>query len=187
LRMRPDRIILGEMRRKEEAMVLFEAMHTGHSVYATLHANTVSETLSRLTNPPLDVPANLLGAVNLNVVMFRDRRKGIRRVYQIGEFIVSEDRAEANILYRWVPEQDKIIKHSESSRLFEEIGRNTGMSRTDLNKNLDEKRRVINWLVEKNIRALGDFGKVMNLYYSDKELLMKYIKQNNLKALLGRW
>ncbi len=186
LRMRPDRIILGEMRRKEEAMVLFEAMHTGHSVYATLHANTVSETLSRLTNPPLDVPANLLSAVNLNVVMFRDRRRGIRRVYQIGEFVVSEDRAEANILYRWVPEQDKIIKHSESSQLFEEIGRNTGMSRTDLNKDLDEKRRVINWLLEKNIRALGDFGKVMNLYYSDKELLMKHIKQNNINTLLGR-
>src|SRR3989344_5312935 len=31
LRMRPDRIILGEIRKQEEATVLFEAMHTGHS------------------------------------------------------------------------------------------------------------------------------------------------------------
>src|SRR3989344_1588968 len=46
LRMRPDRIVLGEMRRKEEAMVLFEAMHTGHSVYATVHADTAPETIS---------------------------------------------------------------------------------------------------------------------------------------------
>ena len=72
--MRPDRIVLGEMRRQEEAMVLFEAMHTGHSVYATLHADSAAETISRLTNPPLNVPPNLLKAVNLNVVMFRDRR-----------------------------------------------------------------------------------------------------------------
>src|SRR3989344_2782881 len=36
LRMRPDRIILGEMRKKDQAEVLFEAMHTGHSVYATV-------------------------------------------------------------------------------------------------------------------------------------------------------
>ncbi|MFH1470377.1 MAG: ATPase, T2SS/T4P/T4SS family, partial [Candidatus Micrarchaeota archaeon] len=38
LRMRPDRIVVGEIRRQREAEVLFEAMHTGHSVYATIHA-----------------------------------------------------------------------------------------------------------------------------------------------------
>ena len=62
LRMRPDRIILGEMRKKEEAMVLFEAMHTGHSVYATVHANNAEETVNRLTNPPIEVPKALLPA-----------------------------------------------------------------------------------------------------------------------------
>ena len=40
LRMRPDRIIMGEIRKQKEAEVLFEAMHTGHSVYGTLHADT---------------------------------------------------------------------------------------------------------------------------------------------------
>jgi len=47
LRMRPDRIIVGEIRRKAEAEVLFEAMHTGHSVYGTLHANNVKETINK--------------------------------------------------------------------------------------------------------------------------------------------
>src|SRR3989338_4302680 len=59
LRMRPDRIIVGEIRRKKEAEVLFEAMHTGHSVYGTLHANNVRETINRLTNPPIDLPKQL--------------------------------------------------------------------------------------------------------------------------------
>ena len=59
LRMRPDRIILGEIRRQRDAEVLFEAMHTGHSVYATLHADSVAETISRLINPPINVPSNL--------------------------------------------------------------------------------------------------------------------------------
>ncbi|HII65635.1 TPA: CpaF family protein, partial [Candidatus Woesearchaeota archaeon] len=45
LRMRPDRIIVGEIRRREEAEVLFEAMRTGHSVYATLHANNAHEVI----------------------------------------------------------------------------------------------------------------------------------------------
>jgi len=70
LRMRPDRIIVGEVRRQREAEVMFEAMHTGHSVYTTLHANTADETIRRLVNPPIEVPTTMLEAVHLNVVMY---------------------------------------------------------------------------------------------------------------------
>ena len=79
LRMRPDRIIVGEIRRKAEAEVLFEAMHTGHSVYGTLHANNVKETINRLTNPPIDLPKQILSALSLIVVQHINRRTGRRR------------------------------------------------------------------------------------------------------------
>lgn len=180
LRMRPDRIVLGEMRRKEEAMVMFEAMHTGHSVYATMHANSAAETVSRLVNPPLSVPANLLDAVNLNVVMFRDRRRGIRRVLQVAEFEVRGDRADANIIYRWVPEGDRIIKHGESSRFFEDISRNTGMTMTEIDANLEEKKKILIWMTKNKLRSLTEIGKVMNHYYSDKAKLTKEIRKNNV-------
>ncbi|RYE91523.1 MAG: CpaF family protein, partial [Oxalobacteraceae bacterium] len=50
LRMRPDRIILGEVR-GEEAMDMLGAMNTGHEgSMATLHANTPREALTRLEN-----------------------------------------------------------------------------------------------------------------------------------------
>ncbi len=186
LRMRPDRIILGEMRRQQEAMVLFEAMHTGHSVYATLHADSASETISRLTNPPLNIPPNLLKAVNLNVVMFRDRRRGMRRISQIAEFEVGSDRAEANILYRWIPEEDKIVKHSESSRFFEDLSRNTGMSQSEMGKNLTVKKSILDWLVKNNIRELNDFGKVIRMYYADEWMLSDLMKKNDVKKILGR-
>ena len=186
LRMRPDRIILGEMRREEEARVLFEAMHTGHSVYATLHANSTAETISRLTNPPLNVPPNLLNTVNLNVVVFRDRKKGIRRILQVSEFESNKEDATANILYRWIPEGDKIIKHSESSRFFEDITRNTGMSQREIDQNLEEKKRIILWLIKNKIRDLNDFGKVMNHYYHNKEELIKSISKNDIKNILEK-
>jgi len=185
LRMRPDRIILGEMRRHEEAMVLFEAMHTGHSVYATVHADSASETISRLVNPPINVPANLLKAVNLNVVMFRDRRRGIRRISQIAEFESSDNEARAQVLYRWSPEEDKMIKHSESSRFFEDINRHTGMSDTDIKKDLGEKRKILSWLVDNKIRSLPEFGAIMNFYYRDKAALIKAIDKNDKKTVLG--
>lgn len=186
LRMRPDRIILGEMRKEKEAMVLFEAMHTGHSVYATVHADTAAETISRLVNPPLNVPPNLLKGVNLNVVMFRDRRKGIRRTSQIAEFEAEKLGAKANVLYRWVAERDEIVKHSESSRFFEDISRNTGMSESEINSELTEKKKILEWLIKSNIRGLEDFGNVMNLFYRNKELLMKAISQNNKELIFKK-
>ncbi len=185
LRMRPDRIILGEMRRKEEAMVLFEAMHTGHSVYATLHADSAAETISRLTNPPLSVPPNLLKAVNLNVVMFRDRRKGIRRVLQVAEFESDQDLTSANILYRWISEGDKIVKHSKNSKFFEDLSRITGMSDNEIRKNMDYKRGILEWMIKNKIRSLEDFGKVMNIYYSNSEELDRIISKNDIKRITG--
>lgn len=186
LRMRPDRIILGEMRRREEAMVLFEAMHTGHSVYATLHADSAPETISRLVNPPLSVPANLLKAVNLNVVMFRDRRKGIRRVMQVAEFEAEKEGARANILYRWISDSDQIVKHSQSLRFFEDVGRNTGMSQTQIEKDLKEKKEILSWLVKNNIRSLEEFGRVMNFYYRDRNYLISAIKRGDKTAILQK-
>ncbi|HLC54082.1 MAG TPA: type II/IV secretion system ATPase subunit [Candidatus Nanoarchaeia archaeon] len=185
LRMRPDRIILGEMRKHDEAMVLFEAMHTGHSVYATVHADSATETISRLVNPPLNVPPNLLKSVNLNVIMFRDRRKGIRRVLQVAEFDADKDSAKANLIYRWLPEEDRMIKHSDSSRFFEDMQRNTGMSQAEITRELVEKKRILDWMIKHNIRNINDFGKMMIAYYRDKAALRKAIEKDDPQSILG--
>lgn len=183
LRMRPDRIILGEIRRARDAEVLFEAMHTGHSVYATVHADTIGDTIRRLVNPPIEVPPNMLGVVNLNVVMFRDRRKGIRRVYQVGEYILAEEEEKStvkpNIMYRWKPETDKIVPHSSSLRLFDELNRHTGLSPKEINSQLAEKKKILEWMVKNNVRSIEDVGSVMMGYYMDYESLLKKIQSRN--------
>lgn len=182
LRMRPDRIILGEMRRKEQAEVLFEAMHTGHSVYATVHADSVTATIQRLTNPPIEVPANLLGAVNLVVVMFRNRRINKRRIYQVGEFLPSEKEHEAsinsNIIYRWNPSSDKVVPHQKPIRIFEELSRHTGMSQHEIEQDIALKEKILEWLVKKEVRDIKSVGSVMHAYYLDPDFVGKVVQKN---------
>lgn len=175
LRMRPDRIILGEIRKEKDAEVLFEAMHTGHSVYATVHADTIFETVRRLINPPINVPPNLLEAVNLVIVMFRDRKRGIRRVLQVGELMQSEGREKImpNVLYRWDSVEDRIVRHSESRRLIDDISRNTGMPLESLEKELLAKKSIIDWMVRNNIRDLRSIAGVVQDYYSDPASVSK--------------
>ncbi len=182
LRMRPDRIILGEMRRKAEAEVLFEAMHTGHSVYATLHADSVNETISRLINPPLSIPANLLGAVNLNIVMFRDRRHGIRRTFQIGEFKVTEEGEKTlvtgAILYRWKPGEDKIVMHGKPESFYEDLSRHTGLNESEIHADLKQKEAILLYLQKHNIRQVEQVGKIISEYYLNQENLLKVVNSN---------
>ncbi|HLD42364.1 MAG TPA: ATPase, T2SS/T4P/T4SS family [Candidatus Nanoarchaeia archaeon] len=177
LRMRPDRIILGEIRKGRDAEVLFEAMHTGHSVYATLHADSIGETIQRLIHPPINVPPNLLSAVNLNVVMFRDRRKGIRRIYQVGEFITETESAtpQPGILYRWKPESDAMVEHNKPTRFFDNLARHTGMTYAEIAKDLKIKEKILNYMVKHNLRDVQSVGKIMRKYYLDEKAVVSHV------------
>jgi archaeal flagellar protein FlaI len=183
LRMRPDRLIVGEIRREREAEVLFEGMHTGHSAYTTVHANTAQETIRRLTNPPINIPTTMLDAVHLNVVMFRNRRIGARRVLQLAEFISEKRSAEQefikpNILYRWKASTDDIIKHTESIRLYDELSLHTGLTTYEITDALKKKQAILDWMVKNNIRVIGDVGIIMAEYYKDSAIIEELVEKN---------
>lgn len=190
LRMRPDRIIMGEIRKQREAEVLFEAMHTGHSVYATLHADTCLQTITRLTNPPIDIPDSMLDSVHLNVVMFRDRRRGIRRTYEIGEFIQDTEvkdmiKFKPNILYRWNPREDEIIPVSDKNiELYEKIGAHTGLNANEVKEDIETKKKILEWLVNNKIRRANEVGRIMNRYYMDTESVITVVERNENPAIL---
>ena len=93
LRMRPDRIIVGEVR-GTEAYDMLQAMNTGHDgSMSTVHANTPRDALFRLENMVLMATANLplralraqiASAINI-VVQIERMRDGIRRIERICE------------------------------------------------------------------------------------------------------
>jgi len=183
LRMRPDRIIVGEIRRRREAEVLFEGMHTGHSAYTTVHANTAAETIRRLVNPPIEIPSNLLEAVHLNVVMFRNRRLGIRKMLQISEFIFErskggkEETIRPNLLYRWRPSTNKITKYADSIRLMDELNLHTGLSPSELTIELKTRKAILDWMVDFNIRSIQEVGQVMAQYYMEPDEIIKLVSK----------
>src|SRR5579875_1139369 len=88
LRMRPDRIILGEIR-SSEALDMLQAMNTGHDgSLSTIHANRPREALTRLENlvgmagvnlPAKAVRQQIAAAVHMIVQVSR-MRDGVRRI-----------------------------------------------------------------------------------------------------------
>jgi len=163
--MRPDRIIMGEIRRKEEAEVLMEAMHTGHSVYGTIHANNAEETIARLTNPPIDIPKEMIPAVSVILVQNRNRRTGTRRTLQIAEILPNGN---PRILMQMNVENDTLEKINSSEVLFERLKLYTGLSEDSLDKDLKKKAKVLNWMIKNNIENVDDVGAIISKYYSEK-------------------
>jgi len=93
LRMRPDRIIVGEVR-SGEALDMLQAMNTGHEgSLATAHANSPRDTLSRLETMVLmagmDLPHRAIReqiAAAIHLIVHQDRlRDGTRRVTSVSE------------------------------------------------------------------------------------------------------
>ena len=106
LRMRPDRIIVGEVR-GPEAFDLLQAMNTGHDgSMGTLHANTPREGLSRLesmitmggfTLPQRTIREMIVGSIDI-VIQASRLRDGTRKIVSItevmgleGDVIVTQD------------------------------------------------------------------------------------------------
>ena len=113
LRMRPDRIIIGEVR-GAEAFDMLQAMNTGHDgSMSTVHANTTRDALTRIENmvqmgnmglPSGAIRTQIVGAVDL-IVQIARQRDGGRRVIQVsdvcgleGEVVILNDIFEFEVL-----------------------------------------------------------------------------------------
>jgi pilus assembly protein CpaF len=110
LRMRPDRIILGECR-GSEAFEMLQAMNTGHDgSMSTLHANTPRDAIARVEsmvmmanlNQPLDaIRRTIVSAVQL-IVQINRLRDGSRKVTSISEVVGLEgDNVVMEEIYRF--------------------------------------------------------------------------------------
>lgn len=94
LRLRPDRIIIGEVR-GGEALEMIQAMTSGHAgSMSTLHANTTTDALNRLETlammSKIDLPLYALRAqvtsaidVIIQVTRFNDGRRGLTQVSEV--------------------------------------------------------------------------------------------------------
>ncbi|MDI3317467.1 MAG: CpaF family protein [Bacillota bacterium] len=133
LRMRPDRIIIGELR-GPEAFDWLTALNTGHDgALSTLHANSGADALERVANMVLmagtDLPyAAILQQVGagLDLVLHQARLgDGSRRVIEVSLVDVQEGRTQVRPLWRWNPRSGRLERQPQplTARLLQKATR----------------------------------------------------------------
>ncbi|WP_048152384.1 CpaF family protein [Thermococcus cleftensis] len=179
LRMRPDRIIVGEVR-GPEARTMFTAMNTGHDgCMGTIHANSARETIVRLESPPMSVPRIMIPALDIIImqVRFHSRKKGtIRRITEIAEISgIEAESVQLNKLYKYDPAKDELVPTGVPSRTLNNLAHHTGMSVAELELEKEKRKIILEWMVEQGIRSIDQVGYYIRQFYIDEEGLLKKI------------
>ncbi len=175
LRQRPDYIIVGEVRGKE-ASILFQAMATGHTGLATIHADNIEALIDRLTTPPINLPASLLE--NLNAIVFPARLKyknqfvrRVKYIYEVKGYDRKEGELKTLISAYWDPIKDTY--HMKKSILLGKLLDLLNIDEDTLKKELILRAKILNWLKKNNIVRYKEFIPYIHLYYSDIERLIE--------------
>lgn len=152
LRMRPDRIIVGEVRDSQEVKALINTMLAGQgkSSFATFHAQNSEEALIRMISlgiNPID-----LHALDLIIIQRRwskyeknGEQKDIRRVIEIAS-IKKEylGKPKIEILFAYDPKKDCLVrKNLFNSHVFEKICLSFDFDKKEFEQELEKRKKTL--------------------------------------------
>ncbi len=170
VRQRPDFIIVGEVRGKE-AYTMFQAMATGHLGLGTIHAESAKAVLQRLESEPMNIPRQMLSMIDALVVQSRIEIKGkparrIRTVTEVTGLDPKTKEIKTVEVFRWNAKTDSFIFSGESN-VLEKILEMKGQEEEDVQKELHQRKTILEWMAKNNIRRYTEVANVIREYNAD--------------------
>lgn len=176
MRQRPDYIIVGEIR-GAEAYTLFQSLATGHGGMSTLHADSVTAVIHRLETEPMNIPRTLITSLNVICIQQRLELKGspVRRTMVISEIIELDTETNeilTNELFHYEPQSDSYSSLGRSY-LLEKIADQTGRSMVEIHEDLEKRTRILDWMVDSDIRKFSEVTEIIRNFYNDPDAVYK--------------
>ncbi|MBA2862630.1 ATPase, T2SS/T4P/T4SS family [Methanococcus maripaludis] len=176
LRMRPDRIFVGEVR-GSEAHSLLVAMNTGHDgCSGTLHANSADEAIIRLVNPPMNVPKVMMSSIDfiINQQRIKRNKKTVRRILGVVEIGGSGENITKTELFKYDGISDSVVK-TGICMWEEDACQIAGITRDELMDDRINRKKVLKYMVNNNISDIRKVGDIIKQYQENPENVLKHI------------
>ena len=172
LRMRPDRIIVGEIRH-DEAFSLFTAFNTGHDgSLGTVHANSAEEAIVRVTSPPMNVPKVMMSGLNFIIIQHRlhDKKSGtIRRITEIAEVTgVLKGETKTQAIFKRDAKSDSLKRTKTQIKYLELLQEMTGVSAKEIEEELKKREMFLKKLTQKKGIKMKEITKNLKEYLMQK-------------------
>ena len=170
MRQRPEFILVGEVR-GVEAQTLFQAMNTGHTTFSTMHAGSVDAAIHRLESEPLNVPRNMVQALNIISVqaLVYHGTERFRRVQEIVE-IAGIDPATGNLrvnnVFVYDPVKDRFT-YTGRSQIYSDIAERRGWTREKLESEIQIRKNLLEEMKKQGVRDYISVATVFHAYNID--------------------
>lgn len=185
MRQRPEYILVGEVR-GDEAQTLFQAMNTGHTTFSTLHAGDIVAAVSRLQNPPLNIPKSAIQTLDIVITLSRMYIGGdqVRRCIEIVEMagLTEAGDLEVNTVFSYDFHKEKVI-YSGTSEIYSKIMRRTNRTIMELKSEMYIRNTILESMIAQNINDFKDFVKIIWTYSSRQDYVMENI--DNLRTIVN--
>lgn len=185
LRQRPEYLVVGEIRTESQvALTFFQAIATGHTAYTTFHADSVRGLLSRLENEPLNVPAQMIG--NLDIVSLQQQvqsdGKRVRRnsgLVELGQEDDASDEVETRQVFVRDPGDDT-FEQVASSQVLGRIADEHGWTPGRIERELERREAVLEYLLDEGITDYEAVARVIQGFIRDPEHVLADVRAGEL-------
>ena len=179
MRQRPEFILVGEVR-GAEAQTLFQAMNTGHTTFSTMHAGSVDAAIHRLESEPLNVPRNMMQALNIMSVqglIYRgtERVRRSQEIVEIAGIDPSTGNLRVNNVFVYDPVHD-VFAYTGRSQVYADISEKRGWTRDQLETEISVRKSILEAMQKQDIK---DYISVASLFHA------YHISPRNVVASIG--
>ncbi len=168
LRMRPDMIVIGEVR-GAEAKDMISAMTIGKIVFSTIHASNTRDIVNRLEQSPMSINSNAINLIDaLMVVSQVSMEKSFeRRVTQISEVSGVETKVLLSDLYLYDYKTKKGSPILPSITYRDALARLTGYTPNEILGEENRRAKILEALNKLGVRDLRGINEYCKEYYDN--------------------
>jgi len=188
LRMRPERVIVGEVR-GAEARDMITAVNVGKYCMGTIHALSARETITRLHNEPMNVPEALINLIDVFIVLKRYHVKG--KLFRVIDEISETSGMESNQVllsqvFKYNYEQNHVMAVSPSTVYRDRLAHETGLTPRDIINETWVRAAVLKALDDRDIHTIKEVSTFCRYYAlnpTDAMLKISLDRERMLKDL----
>lgn len=185
LRMRPERVIVGEVR-GEEARDMMTAVNIGKYCISTIHALTSREAIIRLGNEPMNVPDMLINLIDVFIILKRYHVDG--KIFRVVEEVsetggMENQKVLLSHVFKYSYEQKRVIATSPSTIYRDRLALEAGLTPREIIAETWIRANVLKSLADRGIHTIKEVAAFCRYYTSNPEEAMQKIGLDRKRML----